>query len=43
MARAITKRTLVGYRQTKINAHAFDDLIMQIKDKPEQFRERISR
>lgn len=43
MARAITQRTLVGYRNVKINAHAFDDLIMQLKDKPEQFREKISR
>ena len=43
MARAITKRTLLGYRKAKINAHAFDDLNMQLKDKPEQFREKISR
>ena len=43
MARSITKRTLLGYRKGKINAHAFDDLIMQLKDKPEQFREKVSR
>lgn len=43
MARTITKRTLVGYRNVRINAHAFDDLIMQFKDKPEQFREKILR
>ena len=43
MARSITKRTLVGYRNVKINAHAFDDLIMQLKDKPEQFKEKILR
>lgn len=43
MARLITKRTLVGYRNVKINAHAFDDLIMQLKDKPEQFKDKILR
>ena len=43
MARAITRRTLLGYRSGKINAHAFDDLIMQLKEKPEQFREKVSR
>ena len=41
MAKSITKRTLLGYRKGKINAHAFDDLIMQIKNKPEQFRDKI--
>lgn len=41
MAKSITKRTLLGYKKGKINAHAFDDLIMQIKNKPEQFREKI--
>lgn len=43
MAKAITKRTLIGYRRGKINAHAFDDLIMQLKEKPEQFREKVLR
>ena len=43
MAKAITKRTLLGYRKGKINAHAFDDLIMQLKEKPDQFREKILR
>lgn len=43
MAKAITRRTLLGYRKGKINAHAFDDLIMQIKEKPEQFREKVLR
>lgn len=43
MARAITKRTLLGYKNGKINAHAFDDLLMQIKDKPEQFIDKIKR
>ncbi len=43
MARAITRRTLLGYRKGKLNAHAFDDLLMQLKEKPEQFREKILR
>ena len=43
MARTITRRTLLGYRKGKTNTHAFDDLIMQLKEKPEQFREKILR
>ena len=43
MARAITKRTLLGYHSGKVNAHAFDDLIMQIKEKSEQLIEKITR
>ncbi len=43
MAKAITKRTLLGYKQGKINAHAFDDLINQLKSKPEQFKEKVLR
>ena len=43
MAKAITRRTLLGYRKGKINAHAFDDIIMQLKEKPEQFKERVLR
>lgn len=43
MAKAITKRTLLGYRKSKVNAHAFDDLINQLKEKPQQFREKVLR
>lgn len=43
MAKAITRRTLLGYNKGKINAHAFDDLIMQLKEKPDQFKEKILR
>lgn len=43
MAKAITRRTLLGYRKGKINAHAFDDIIMQLKEKPEQFKEKVLR
>lgn len=41
MAKAITKRTLLGYRNGKVNMHSFDDLIMQLKDKQTQFKERV--
>lgn len=41
MAKSITRRTLLGYRKGKINAHAFDDLIMQLKEKPDKFVERV--
>ena len=43
MAKSITKRTLLGYRKGKINAHAFDDLIMQLKEKPQQFVDKVTR
>lgn len=33
MAKLITQRTLLGYRKGKINAHAFDDLINQMKER----------
>jgi len=41
MAKLITKRTLLGYRQGKINMHAFDDLIMQLKEKTDKFVEKV--
>ncbi len=41
MARAITKRTLLGYEKGRINAHAFEDLINQFKSKADQVCERI--
>ena len=43
MAKAITRRTLVGYTGTKINAHYFDDLINQFKNKPEQFIKKVTK
>ena len=42
MARAITKRTLLGYGKGRINAHAFEDLINQFKNKADQVCERIA-
>lgn len=41
MAKLITKRTLIGYRKGYINAHSFDDLIMQMKDKQSQLISKI--
>lgn len=37
MARSITRRTLIGFRQAKVNTRYFEDLIIQIKNKPEHF------
>lgn len=41
MAKQITQRTLTGYSNIKINAHYFDDLINQLKNKPQQFIDRV--
>lgn len=41
MAKSITRRTLLGYKDSAYNAHYFDDLINMLKNKPEQFKKRI--
>lgn len=41
MAKQITRRTLVGYRDIPVNAHYFDDLINMLKNKPKQFVDRV--
>ena len=41
MAKSITRRTLSGYSGAPVNAHYFDELINQLKNKPEQFRQKI--
>lgn len=41
MAKSITRRTLVGFKDKKINAHYFDDLINYLKNKPEKFIEKV--
>ncbi len=41
MAKAITKRTLCGFRKVKVHMHAYDDLNNQIKNKQKEFTERI--
>ena len=43
MAKAITRRTLVGYTDIKVNTHCFDDLINQFKNKPEQFIKKVTK
>lgn len=43
MAKYITQRTLCGYSSTKINAHYFEDLINQLREKPEQFKAKVLR
>ena len=37
MAKAITQRTLCGFSTTKINAHAFDHLVNDLKNKSDTF------
>lgn len=41
MAKAITRRTLLGYRKGKMNANAFDNLINQMKEKQTQLIQKI--
>lgn len=41
MAKYITRRTLLGYRKGEVNMHAFDDLIMQLKEKQDKFCEKV--
>jgi len=41
MAKSITKRTLVGYREAAVKAHYFDDLINMLKNKPENFKKSV--
>lgn len=41
MAKAITKRTLTGFSEVKINAHYYDDLINVMKNKSQQFISKV--
>lgn len=43
MAKNITKRTLVGFRDIKVNTRYFEDLINQIKNKPANFIEKVAK
>ena len=43
MAKSITKRTLIGFRKAKINTRYFEDLINQIKNKPEHFIKQVDK
>ena len=42
MAKSITKRTLLGYRTGKFRSHAFDDLTNQMKEKQQQFIQKVT-
>lgn len=43
MAKSITKRTLVGFRDTKVNTHYFEDMVRQITQRPEKFITKIKK
>lgn len=41
MAKSITKRTLLGFRDAKVNTHYFEDMVRQITRRPEKFITKI--
>lgn len=41
MAKSITKRTLVGFRDAKVNTHYFEDMVRQITQRPDKFIAKI--
>lgn len=41
MARAITRRTLIGFREARVNTHHFENLTTQITHKQEHFIQRV--
>ncbi len=41
MAKSITKRTLLGFRDAKVNTHYFEDMVRQITQRPEKFITKI--
>lgn len=43
MARSITKRTLVGFRNAKTHLHAFEDLLNQVQNNKDSFIKNITR
>lgn len=43
MAKSITRRTLVGFKDVPINSHYFDDFINMLKNKPKQFINRVKK
>ena len=43
MAKTITRRTLIGYKDWRINAHHFDDLVNTMKNKPKQFTSKVTK
>lgn len=43
MAKSITRRTLLGLRKGKVNTRYFEDLINQIKNKPDNFIAKVAK
>lgn len=43
MAKAITQRTLLGFREGKVNSHYFENLTGMLRDKPTKFVEKVSK
>jgi hypothetical protein len=43
MAKSITKRTLVGFRESSVNTHYFEDMVRQITQRPEKFIAKIKK
>jgi len=43
MAKSITKRTLVGFRESSVNTHYFEDMVRQIAQRPEKFIAKIKK
>ena len=41
MAKAVTKRTLAGFRNISVNAHYFENLVSDLKFEPEKFVGRV--
>jgi hypothetical protein len=43
MAKSITKRTLIGFRNAKVNTHYFEDMVRQITQRPDKFIVKIKK
>ncbi len=43
MAKSITKRTLAGFTDARVNAHYFEDLVSLLKHKPDHFISKVTR
>jgi hypothetical protein len=41
MAKSITKRTLAGFREAKVNTRYFEDLVNQITNKQQNFLDKV--
>ena len=43
MAKSITKRTLAGFRNVKVNTHYFEDLVRQITGRADKFVQKVKK